>query len=90
LKKKPLRLIKWPKARLENLFGRSCIKRRIRRIAIRDYQMGGYQNPSHSFNDVTYESTVLDNSASRSLPKEINNEGQTISDPALPLTCLFS
>jgi len=55
LKKKPLRLIKWPKAGLENLLGRSCIKRRIGRIAIRDYQMGGYQKPSRSFNDATYK-----------------------------------
>jgi hypothetical protein len=27
--------IKWPKARLGNLLGSSCIKRRIRRIAMR-------------------------------------------------------
>ena len=71
MKKKPLRLIKWPKARLENLFGRSCIKRRIRRIAIRDYQMGGYQKPSHSFNDVTYQSLIDDDILSRGLRVEI-------------------
>jgi len=53
LKKKLLRLIKWPKAGLENLLGRACIKRRIRRIAIRDYRMGECQKPSYSFNDVT-------------------------------------
>jgi len=55
LKKKLLRLIKWPKARLENLLGSPCIKRRIRRIAIKDYQIGEHQKPSHSFNDVTYK-----------------------------------
>jgi hypothetical protein len=55
LKKMLLTLIKWPKARLENLLGSSCIKRRIRRIAIRDYKMSGYQKPSYSFNDVTYK-----------------------------------
>jgi len=37
IEKKLLRLIKWPKTRLENLLGRSCIERRIRRIGIRDY-----------------------------------------------------
>jgi hypothetical protein len=35
---------------LENLLGSSCIKRRIRRRAIRDYQIGEYQNSPHSFN----------------------------------------
>jgi hypothetical protein len=59
LKKKLLRQIRWPKARLENLLGSSCIKRRIRRIAIRDYQMGEYQKPSYPFNDVTYYSAIV-------------------------------
>ena len=58
MKKKLLRLIKWPKARLENLLGSHCIKRRIRRIAIRDYQIGEHQKPSYSFNDVTYNSAI--------------------------------
>jgi len=35
---------------LENLLGSPCIKRRIRRRAIRDYQMGEHKNPSHPFN----------------------------------------
>ena len=55
MKKKLLRLIKSPKVRLRNLLGRSHIKRRIRKIAIRDYQMSEYQKPSYSFNDVTYK-----------------------------------
>jgi hypothetical protein len=35
---------------LENLLGSPCIKRRIRRRAIRDHQMGDHQNPPCSFN----------------------------------------
>jgi hypothetical protein len=35
---------------LENLLGSPCIKRRIRRRAIWDYQMGEHKNPSHPFN----------------------------------------
>jgi hypothetical protein len=35
---------------LENLLRNPCIKRRIRRGAIRDYQMGEHKNPSHPFN----------------------------------------
>ena len=58
MKDKCIGLIKWQRARLENLLGSLCIKRRIRRIAIRDYQIGEHQKPSYSFNDVTYESTV--------------------------------
>jgi hypothetical protein len=37
-------------AGLEHLLGSLCIKRRIRRSAIRDYQMGEHKNPSHPFN----------------------------------------
>ena len=59
MKKKLLRLIEWPKARLESLLGSPCIKRRIRRIAIKDYQIGEHQKPSHSFNDVTYKSGAV-------------------------------
>ena len=76
MKKKPLRQIKWPKAGLENLLGRSCIKRRIRRIAIRDYQMGEYQKPSHSFNDVTCESSTWSWFMSRRFPIEIIKSGK--------------
>jgi hypothetical protein len=50
LKDKSIGLIKWQKAGLENLLGGPCIKRRIRRRAIRDYQMGECQNASYSFN----------------------------------------
>ena len=53
MKDKLIRLIKWQKAGLENLLGNPCIKRRIRRSAIRDYQMGGHKNPSHPFNVAT-------------------------------------
>jgi hypothetical protein len=35
---------------LENLLGGPCIKRRIRRRAIRDYQMGEHKNPPYPFN----------------------------------------
>jgi len=50
LKDKSNGLIKWQKAGLENLLGSPCIKRRIRRSAIRDYQMGEHKNPSYPFN----------------------------------------
>jgi len=50
LKDKSIALIKWQKAGLENLLGGPCIKRRIRRRAIRDYQMREHQNPPHPFN----------------------------------------
>jgi hypothetical protein len=50
LKDKSIGLIKWQKAGLENLLGSPCIKRRIRRRAIRDYQIGEHQNPPHPFN----------------------------------------
>jgi hypothetical protein len=49
LRDKSIGLIKWQKAGLED-FGTPCIKRRIRRSAIRDYQMGEHKNPSHPFN----------------------------------------
>jgi len=49
LKDKSIGLIKWQKAGLENLLVSTCIKRSIRRRAIRDYQMGEHQNPpTHS------------------------------------------
>jgi hypothetical protein len=50
LKDKSIGLIKWQKAGLENLLGSPCNKRRIRRRAIGDYQMGEHQNPPHPFN----------------------------------------
>jgi hypothetical protein len=50
LKDKSIGLIKWQKAGLENLLGSPCIKRRIRRRAFRDYQMGEHQNSPHPFN----------------------------------------
>jgi len=50
LKDKSIGLIKWQKAGLENLLGSPCIKRRIRRRAIRDYQMGEHKNSPHPFN----------------------------------------
>jgi len=50
LKDKSIGLIKWQKAGLKNLLGSPCIKRRIRRSAIRDYQMGEHKNPTHPYN----------------------------------------
>ena len=50
MKDKSIGLIKWQKAGLENLLVSTCIKRRIRSRAIRDYQMGEHQNPPHPFN----------------------------------------
>ena len=50
MRDKPIRLIKWWKVRLENLLVSPYLKRRIRRRAIRDYQMGEHQNPPHPFN----------------------------------------
>jgi len=47
---KSIGLIEWQKAGLENLFVSTCLKRRIRGRAIRDYQMGEHQNPPHPFN----------------------------------------
>jgi hypothetical protein len=54
LKDKSIGLIKWQKAGLENLLRSPCIKRRIRRSAIRDYQIGEYQNSLYSFNVAQY------------------------------------
>ena len=50
MKDKSVGLIKWQKAELENLPVSISIKRRIRRRAIKDYQMGEHQNPPHPFN----------------------------------------
>jgi len=50
LKDKSIGLIKWQKAGLENLLGSPYLKRRIRRRAIRDYQIGEYQNSPYPFN----------------------------------------
>jgi hypothetical protein len=58
LKKKLIRLIKWPKARLEDILIIPCIKRRIRRIAIRDYQMGEHKKPFSPIQRCTYKSIV--------------------------------
>jgi hypothetical protein len=49
-KNKSVELIKWQKAGLENLLGSPCIKRRIRRRAIRDYQAVEHKNCPHPFN----------------------------------------
>jgi hypothetical protein len=48
--KQAIGLIKWGKARLENLLISPCLKRRIRKRAIRDYLRGYHQNPPHPFN----------------------------------------
>jgi len=49
-KYKPIGLIKWLMARLENLLASPCLKRRIRERAIRDYLRGEHKNPPSSFN----------------------------------------
>ena len=54
MKDKCIGLIKWWKARLKNLLVSTCITRRIRRRAIRDYQIGECQNSACQFNDCTY------------------------------------
>jgi len=51
---KSISLIKWWKTGLENLLASPCIKRRIRKRAIRDYQIGECQNSPYPFNDCTY------------------------------------
>jgi len=58
LKDKFIELIKWQKAGLKNLLVSTCITRRIRRRAIRDYQIGECQNSPYPFNDCTYKSIV--------------------------------
>jgi hypothetical protein len=40
LKDKPIRLIKWPEARLQTLLISPYLKRRIRKLAMRDYRRG--------------------------------------------------
>jgi hypothetical protein len=59
LEDKSIWLIKWQKAGLENLFGNSCIKRKIRRIAIRDYQMGEHKKPFSPIQRSTYKVSVV-------------------------------
>jgi len=59
LKDKSIKLIKWQKAGFKNLLGNSCIKRRIRRIAIRDYQMSEYKKPFSLIQHCTYNSSNI-------------------------------
>jgi hypothetical protein len=47
---KPNEPIKWLKARLEQLLVNSCLKRRIRGRAKKDYWGGEHQNPPFPFN----------------------------------------
>jgi hypothetical protein len=63
-KNKSIELIIWQEAGLENLLGSPCIKRRIRRRAIKDYQTGEHKKLSVFIEDCTYESTVPDNTKS--------------------------
>jgi len=49
LKDKPIELIKWWKAGSKNLLVSTCITRRIRNRAIRDYQIGECQNSPYQF-----------------------------------------
>ena len=57
MRDKPIGLIKWA-AGLGSLFVNPYIKRRIRKSAIRDYQMGEHKNPSHPFNVAPNLSTI--------------------------------
>jgi hypothetical protein len=50
LRYKPNEPIKWLKARLEQLLVNSCLKRRIRGRAKKDYWGGEHQNPPFPFN----------------------------------------
>jgi len=52
--------MKWWKAGLGNLLVSTCITRRIRRRAIRDYQIGECQNSPYPLNDCTYKSLLND------------------------------
>jgi hypothetical protein len=54
MKDKSIGLIKCQKAGLENLGGSPCIKRRIRRRAIKDYEMGEHQKDSPPIQRSTY------------------------------------
>ena len=58
MKDRSIGLIKWWKAGLKNLLVSTCITRRIRRRAIRDYEIGECQNSPYPFNDCTYKSIV--------------------------------
>jgi len=53
-KDRSIGLITWWKAGLKNFLVSTCIIRRIRRRAIRDYQIGECQNSPYPFNDCTY------------------------------------
>jgi hypothetical protein len=61
LKKKLIRPIKWPKARLEDLLIIPCLKRRIREEAIRNYLKGERRKPPRPFNiaPTTTQSKVI-------------------------------
>ena len=50
MKDKSIGLIKWRKAGLENLLVSTCIKRRIRGMAKKDYRRDEHKNSSSSFN----------------------------------------
>ncbi len=71
MKHESIGLIKWWKAGLEDLLVSTCITRRIRRRAIRDYQIGECQNSPSPFNDNTYNSTVSDHAEGQRLRMEM-------------------
>jgi hypothetical protein len=75
LKEKSIKLIKGQKVGLENLLGNSCLKRRIRRIAIRDYQMGEHKKPFSSIQHCTYKSIGATVFGNRRLRIERNDNG---------------
>ncbi len=55
---------------MKNLLVSTCITRKIRRRAIRDYQIGECQNSAYPFNDCTYKSSDLTIHADCKLPLE--------------------
>ena len=63
MKDKSIGLIKWRKAGLENLLVSTCIKRRIRGMAKKDYRRDEHKNSSSSFN---FAPTTLQ---SKTIPK---------------------
>ena len=80
MKDKSIGLIKWQKAGLENLLVSPDLKRRIRSRAIRDYQIGEYQNSPYPFNVAPQKCAFLDNPGSQRLLVEmyiIKRAGET-------------
>ena len=69
---------------MKNLLVSTCITRRIRRRAIRDYQIGECQNSSYPFNDCTYKSILGAIPNNRGLRFERGN-GKAYREPRNPV-----